>query len=98
MGLFSAVKGAASTVIDAMNENAQQQRLRKAEAARERQEQLLNYRERGIYVLAVYVGGSLWNYFHYPSENHRQEAARKFWPPFFREQGVSYHCENVDPE
>lgn len=65
--------------------------------AQDEEATLREYRSRGIYVLEVYVGGSFWSYFHYPSEEHRDYALNEFWPTFFRRLKVSFHCEVRDP-
>ena len=91
MGFFAKVMGA-------LNEAAlNQSQVRSTQPDRGAHRVLLDdYRSRGIYVLAVHVDGMLWNYFHYPSEDHRDEAANQFWPPFFEKLGVSWHIEYID--
>jgi hypothetical protein len=58
---------------------------------------LLEYRSRGIYVLAVYLEGNLWSYFYYPSEEKRDEAADHFWPRLFSELGMHCYFEFLEP-
>ena len=57
------------------------------------QRKLEDYKLRGIFVLAVYVDGSLWNYFYYPSREKRSQAISNFWAPFFQEQSITWDYE-----
>jgi len=97
MGLFSKFGDAVVVTLNAIGKK--QERLEQAKHVEylEQQGILHEYRSRGIYVLAVYVDGILWNYFHYPSEDHRNEAATEFWPRFFNAQRLSSRCELLDP-
>lgn len=59
---------------------------------------LLDYRSRGIYVLAVYVNGDLWNYFYYPSREKRSDSISECWDPHFSATAVPWDYEYVDPD
>lgn len=97
MGIFSKLGDAVVATLNAIGERQERSEQAKRAEHEEQQRLLHEYRSRGIYVLAVYVDGRLWNYFHYPSEDHRNEAANDFWPPFFNALKVHWRCEQLDP-
>lgn len=97
MGFFESLGKAITAQAEKNRARKTQEEIDAQQAEADRQELILGYRSRGIYVALIYVNNSPWQYFYYPSEEYRTEAVTDFWPKFFGAQRIRWDYCLIDP-